>query len=253
MSATSPQAPVLEVLTDSVRSALAAQAGGAGRLELCANLLEGGTTPSAGMIAGVRAASSLPLHVMIRPRGADFLYDEHEFAVMERDIALARDLGADGVVLGLLRADGTVDVERTRRLVESARPLRVTFHRAFDMTRSAVEALEDVVVTGADLLLTSGQEASALDGAPLIAELVQRAGDRLTVMPGAGITEGNIARIRTLTGARELHVDARVTARSAMAHRNDECFMGGTLRPPDYAWETVDSSRTRALREAAFR
>lgn len=241
----------LEILTDSVASALAAQTGGADRLELCANLLEGGTTPSHGMIEAVRARSTLTLHVMIRPRAGDFFYDDHELGVMERDIAVAQALGADGVVLGLLTPEGTVDVPNTSRLIEAARPLRATFHRAFDLTRDPFEALEDVVATGADLLLTSGQEDSALDGAPVIAQLVEAAGDRVVVMPGAGITERNLHRVHELTAARQFHLDARAQRPSEMRYRNERCFMGGALRPSDDALSIVDARRITAFREAA--
>ena len=159
----------LEVPIDSIESALAAQAGGASRVELCANLLEGGTTPSAGMIAAVRRGISLDLMVMIRPRGGDFCYSDAEVDVMAHDIRVAKESGADGIALGLLRPDGSVDSERTRALIASARPLKVTFHRAFDMTNDPYRALDDLIGLGIERVLTSGLESSALEGLDLIA------------------------------------------------------------------------------------
>src|SRR5277367_273554 len=157
--------PVLiEVCIDSVASAVAAKRGGAARIELCGGLIEGGVTPSAGLIEMTRAAVTLPLHVMIRPRGGDFCYDFHEFEIMQRDIALARQLGANGVVFGILDVNANVDVERTRQLVNLARPIEVTFHRAFDMTSDLSRALEDVCTAGVDRVLISGGEQTSLQG-----------------------------------------------------------------------------------------
>ncbi len=225
---------VVEVCLDSADSAVAAERGGADRVELCDNLIEGGTTPSAGMIAAARTAVDLGLMVMIRPRGGDFCYSPLEVEAMLHDLALARELGADGVVFGVLRPDGTIDVETSARLIKAARPLPVTFHRAFDMTRDPIEALDTLIKLGVERLLTSGQEASALEGAELIAELVERAGDRLTVMPGVGITSRNMQRILAETGASEVHVVGTELAPSPMVYRNRRCFMGTELRSPEY-------------------
>ncbi|MCC7306747.1 MAG: copper homeostasis protein CutC, partial [Acidobacteria bacterium] len=165
--------PLLEVCVDSVESAFAAEKGGADRVELCDNLVEGGTTPSAGSIEAARERLSIKLHVIVRPRGGDFLYSDIELDVMKRDILTAKDLGADGVVIGVLNADGTIDREHTRELVEIARPMSVTFHRAFDMTREPFEAMETLIDLGIDRILTSGQEPGAEKGVELIRELVE--------------------------------------------------------------------------------
>jgi copper homeostasis protein len=240
---------IIEVCVDSVESAIAAEQGGADRVELCDNLLEGGTTPSAGAIAIARERLGIKLHVIIRPRGGDFCYSDIEFAVMQHDIALARRLGADGVVIGILTSEGEIDIERTRALIELARPLSVTFHRAFDMARDPYRALEDLVGLGVDRILTSGQEPSVLEGLDLIAELVQRAGDRVVIMPGGG-TERNIAKVVARSGVREVHVTGTTSVESAMRYRNQRVFMGGELRPPEYSRLTTDPERIRGLRDA---
>ena len=243
----------LEVCVDSVESALAAQAAGADRVELCQALFEGGLTPSAGLIEEVRARVSLKLAVMIRPRGADFCYSTTEFAVMKRDLLLARKLGADVLVLGLLKPDGTIDRERTCELLELARPLPVTFHRAFDMTRDPREALETLIGLGVDRVLTSGQERSALEGLDLIAELIQLAGDRIVVMPGGGLSERNLPKILRQSGAREFHVSAGSTRESPMTFRNPRVAMGRQVGPPEYQSSVASDTRIRAFRELADR
>jgi copper homeostasis protein len=241
----------LEVVIDSVESALAAQAGGARRVELCANLLEGGTTPSAGMIAGVRAAISIGLMVMLRPRGGDFCYSAAEFAIMQHDLRVARELGADGLVCGILTPDGEIDVARMALLVAQARPLPVTCHRAFDMTRDPRRALEDLIGLGVDRVLTSGSENSALEGADLIGELAHQARGRIVVMPGGGITERNIGKIIAATGASEIHASGRATVEGPMVYRNTRAFMGGALRPPEFTRAVTDAERIRATLRAA--
>lgn len=217
----------LEMCIESVESAVAADLGGAQRVELCANLLEGGTTPSAGTIAAARARVKLGIQVMIRPRGGDFLYTDAEFEAMQHDIRVAKDLGADGIVFGLLNADGTVDRERTSRLVELAAPLPVTFHRAIDVSRDLMEALETVIATGCARVLTSGGEPSVVDGAEVVARMVRAAGDRILVMPGCGITTGNVRSILATTGAHEVHVALEEPLPSGMTYRKPEIPMGG--------------------------
>lgn len=241
----------IEVCVDSVESAVAAQAAGADRIELCSALFEGGLTPSAGLLEEVRARVSLPVAVMIRPRGADFCYSDAEFAVMKRDLVLARKLGADLIVLGLLNPNGTVARERTRELLELARPLPVTFHRAFDMSRDPREALEALIELGVERVLTSGQERSALEGLDLIADLVRLAGNRIIVMPGGGISERNLPKILRESGAREFHVSASSPRESGMTFRNSRVAMGRQVGPPEYQFSVASEARLRAFRDLA--
>lgn len=231
------QSLFFEACVDSVESALAAQAGGAQRIELCSDLLEGGLTPSFGTLKVARTALKIEIMMMIRPRGGDFLYSDLEFQAMQHDVAMARETGADGVVFGLLNSDGTVDVPRTRDLIQQARPLKVTFHRAFDMTRDPFEALETLIELGLDRVLTSGQEASVIEGLDLIAALIQRAQGRIIVMPGGGITPHNVARVAALPGLREIHFGGGAPVESPMIFRNPRIYMGGVLRPPEYSRE----------------
>lgn len=205
---------ILEVCVDSLESALAAERGGAHRIELCSELIVGGITPSQGLIAAVRELVKLKLHVMIRPRGGDFCYSVHDYDVMIRDVDSAKTLGADGIVLGILTKEGRVDRTRTRELVERARPLSVTFHRAFDMARDLDEALSDVRATGADRVLTSGGEQSAEDGMNAIANLVAEAGESLIIVAASGLTESNARRIVQQTAVREIHASLSETIAS---------------------------------------
>ena len=241
----------IEICVDSVAGARAAAEGGATRVELCDNLFEGGTTPSAGVIKLTRQIPQLGLQVMIRPRGGDFLYTGDEVAVMREDIAVAKDLGADGVVFGCLTAEGRVDRALTEELVSLARPINVTFHRAFDMVQDPVAALEDLVGLGIDRVLTSGLEASCLEGLDLIAALQRQAAGRIIVMPGGGITVRNVKKIIDSTGVQEIHLSARSTVESGMIHRNSRCFMGGVLRSPEFSWKATDAAAVRAVVQAA--
>ena len=196
---------ILEISVESVEAALAAERGGADRLELCANLREGGTTPPAELLRSVRERVRLPIFAMIRPRGGNFLYSDGEFAAMREAIRAARESGADGFVLGLLDAQGRVDVERTRELVERASPLPVTFHRAFDASVNLKAALDDVIETGATRVLTSGGKPTAPEAFSVLGDFVRKAGERIVVMPGSGLHAGNIGEAVAETGAREFH------------------------------------------------
>ncbi|KXK03371.1 MAG: copper homeostasis protein CutC [Acidobacteria bacterium OLB17] len=242
---------VLEVCVDSVESAMAAEKGGADRVELCDNLVEGGTTPSSGAIALAREKLSLGLHVIIRPRGGDFLYSGVEFEVMKRDIGVAKQNGADGVVIGILSPDGTIDRARTSELTRLARPMSVTFHRAFDMTRDPFEALETLIEIGVDRILTSGQEATAERGAKLIGELVERASGRITIMACGEIREANVRSIIRKTGVREIHATGFVACESGMTFRNPRVYMGGEDLDAEYTRKVTDAATIAALRGAA--
>ena len=225
---------IYELCVDSVAGVRAAKDAGAQRVELCADLLEGGITPSLGVIRQARKVSGIGLNVIIRPRGGDFLFNDDEFASMRTDIETAKAEGADGVVIGLLTAAGKIDAARTRELIARARPLSVTFHRAFDVVADPFRALETLIELGVDRVLTSGQEPSALEGLPLVVELAKRAGDRIIVMPGGGITARNVERIVATAKPREIHFAALDTIESRMRFRRPHVFMGGELRPPEY-------------------
>lgn len=239
---------VIEVLVDSVESARAAEAGGANRLEVCQNLFEGGTTPSAGLIGALSCAVAIPFNVMIRPRGGDFCYSDCEFEVMRRDICIARELGAAGIVLGILKPDGSIDEPRTAELIALARPASVTFHRAIDMTRDLGEALETLVRLGVDRVLTSGGEPTVLEGVEAIAALVKQAAARIVVMPGGGIRERNVERILQATGATEIHVSGSRSVESRMEYRNTRVPMGKDLRAPEFSHNQVDPARVAEYR-----
>jgi copper homeostasis protein len=186
---------LFELCADSLEAAKTAQAGGADRLELCEDLAMSGVTPSDSLLVATLAAVSIPVHVLIRPRGGDFVYSGDELNLMRRQIESAKSAGAAGVAVGVLLPDGSVDVKRTCELVELARPMSVTFHRAFDETANLAEALEDVIRTGADCLLTSGGAANVLEGAEQIGRLQAQAGDRLEVMAGGGLRLSNLPEV----------------------------------------------------------
>ena len=232
---------------DSVESALAAERGGAGRLELCDALFDGGTTPSAGMIAACREHVRIPLFVIVRPRGGGFVYSEAELDVMRRDIVAARGLGADGVVIGALRPGATVNVDHTRSLVDVAGGLPVTFHRAFDFTPDLGAALEAVAAAGVTRVLTSGGAPTAGDGVPELASLVRQARDRLVVMAGGGIREANVQSIIAATGVREVHVRLTRLTRGAGSPLKPGISVRKPLPADDAEWEQTDEDRIRSF------
>jgi copper homeostasis protein len=242
----------LEICVDSVESAIAAERGGAHRVELCTDLLEGGITPSAGLIALVRKSISIGVFVMIRPRGGDFSYTDLEFEVMQEEIRQAQHFGADGIVLGLLDEQGHVDIPRTRQLVELAGSMQVTFHRAIDMTPDPLVALNEVIATGACRVLTSGGAPSAKAGAREIARMVEAAKGRAAIMAAGGVTADSITSIAEHTGADEFHSSARTEFNSPALFRKKGMSMGD-IRDREYKRFVVREESVRALSDALER
>jgi copper homeostasis protein len=230
----------LEICVDTIESAINAQIAGADRVELCANLTEGGTTPGFGTICVARNNLTIGLHVLIRPRGGDFLYSDPEYDIMRRDIDACSECGVDGIVLGILETGGSIDIERTAKLIEFARPMSVTFHRAFDMCNDPFKGLEDVIATGADRLLTSGQSDNADKGAKLISQLIGKAGERIIIIPGSGINDSNIAGIAKITGAQEFHLSGRKVIDSEMIFRRQNISIGGHSDIPEFSRKIAD-------------
>lgn len=235
---------LLEIACNSAASALAAQQGGADRVELFENLEQGGTTPSYGTLAATRDGLQIPLYVLVRPRPGDFHYGPLEAEIMLRDIAACRQLGCDGVVIGALDADGGIDLPLCRELVNAAGPMGVTFHRAFDAARDLPAALEQVVGLGCERVLSSGGQAGAQAGVTMLAALVRQAGTRLSVMAGAGLTAANIGAVARESGCRELHASAKAVRRSAMHHHNP------ALVGLERDWLQSDATQVAALRQA---
>lgn len=229
---------VLEVIGFNIESCILAQAAGAKRIELCDNPSEGGTTPSYGFIKAAREKLHIDLYPIIRPRGGDFFYSDAEFEVMKADVKICKELGCDGVVIGMLNADGSVDKERCKQLIELAYPLGVTFHRAFDRTKPLLtspegrnqdsadleffsESLEDVIEMGCERILTSGLQPMAMEGAETIAALIKQADERIIIMPGSGVRADNIMELAQKTGAVEFHTSARMNIDSKMNYINE--------------------------------
>lgn len=241
---------LIEACVESAEFALAAAAAGAGRLELCTNLVEGGTTPSVGTLEATLERADIPVMVMIRPRGGDFVYSDLEMDVMLRDVRAARERGAHGVVFGLLQQDGAVDREGTARLREAAGALSVTFHRAFDVSRDPLESLETLVELGVDRVLTSGQQASVPEGLELIGELARVADGRIGILPGGGVRPSNVAEVLAIPGIHEVHVYAARTVPSPMLHRNTRVVMGRRYEPDEYSRNEWDAEAILRLRNA---
>ena len=236
-----------EVCANSVESCVEAQAGGAHRVELCAGIPEGGTTPSYGEITMARELlTSTRLHVIIRPRGGDFLYSPVEQEIMLRDIDMAHRCGVDGVVFGCLTPQGDVDVSLLKRLVDAAQGLSITFHRAFDVCRQPSEALEAIICSGCHRILTSGAQATAEQGIPLLKQLHEQAAERIIFLAGCGVNEWNIARIAAETSNREFHFSARHVLPSLMQYRNEAVSMGGTVHINEYERNVTSAQRVAA-------
>ncbi|MGL4737445.1 MAG: copper homeostasis protein CutC [Cellulosilyticaceae bacterium] len=216
----------LEICVDSVASAIMAANNGATRLELCSNLVIGGTTPTSSLLELVRDAVDLPIHVLIRPRFGDFLYSHWEFEQIKRDILMAKKHLADGVVIGMCDSLGRLDKDRLTELVTLARPMHVTLHRVFDVCTDPFEALEDAIAVGCDTILTSGQCGDAVSGMSLLRELREKSAGRITIMPGAGVKPSNLETLAKGTGATAFHMSAKRELDSAMVFRNDRVYMG---------------------------
>lgn len=239
----------LEICVDSVESAMAAESGGAQRVELCSSLVEGGLTPSLGMLRAVRSRVTIPLHVMIRPRAGDFVYSDDEFAVMREDIQVAAEAGANGVVLGVLTRHDDVDVDHTRMLIELARPMEVTFHRAIDLTRDMVGALEQVIATGAERVLTSGGAPDAVAGRHMIGKLVQTSRGRIRVMAGGNVRPRNLREIARDSGADEYHAGLRHAVPGLQQEGLKRVNLSDS-RVDYYTRSVVRASDVRALRQS---
>ncbi|MCR8557065.1 copper homeostasis protein CutC [Mucilaginibacter sp. BJC16-A38] len=238
----------LEVCANSVTSALAAQAGGAVRVELCENLYEGGTTPSHGEILMARKLLHIKLYVLIRPRGGDFLYTDLEFNIMMADIRYCIEAGCDGIVIGMLNEDGTIDVARCTEMVKLARQwgLGVTFHRAFDMCADMFKAMEEIIEMGCERILTSGGKSTAMEGAYNLARLVSKAANRIKIMPGSGVSEANVADLVRFTGVAEVHSSARTRVPSNMKYKNDRIVMGDTVGD-EYSVDVTSVDRVQQI------
>lgn len=239
-----------EACIANIESAVAAENAGADRIELCNVLGAGGITPSYGIIEKVRKLISIPIHVLIRPREGDFLYSTHEFESMIRDVEVCRELGVDGIVTGILKDNGNVDLERCKVLFTKAQPLSITFHRAFDLTADAFTSMEEIIQLGCNRILTSGQRATAIHGASLISGLIKQANGRIIVMPGGGINEQNISSLRKKTGANEFHLSARMINPSNMLYRNEFVTMSGE-EADEYSHDILDMNMFRKVKENA--
>ncbi len=237
---------IIEIATSDFNTTKSAVEGGADRIELCANLAEGGTTPPYSQIKKCREAFDVLLYPIIRPRGGDFLYSKDEFEMMSNDIRLCKELGCDGVVVGLLNMDGTIDIARTAELVELAYPMGVTFHRAFDRCKDAFEALEELIEIGCERILTSGQMPSVVDGVDLVAALNKKADERIIIMPGSGLRKENIKMIAEKTGCTEFHSSLRSKIKSPMQFIHP----GFANSEESYQNNFIDAAEVKALRES---
>jgi copper homeostasis protein len=241
----------IEICVEGIDGLVAAQRAGADRVELCASLIEGGLTPSLGTVRAALRLAKIPFHVIIRPRGGDFLYSELEFESMLDDVRAIRAMGAAGVVVGCLTTDGAIDEARMTALVEAARPMAVTCHRAFDMTRDYHEAIEALVRSGVDRVLTSGQRDTAIEGTAILKASVAAAAGRIKIMACGALDATNIARVLRDTGADELHFAALRTTKSPMRFRNEHVGMGGTAIEREFELTLTDEAAVRAAIAAA--
>lgn len=237
---------IIEIATTDYTTTKSAVEGGADRIELCAALTEGGTTASYGTIKKCREDFQVQLFPIIRPRAGDFLYSNDEFEMMINDVMLCKDLNCDGVVIGLLNSDGSIDVKRTRRLIELAYPLEVTFHRAFDRCKDPFEAMEQLINAGCQRILTSGQRPTAPQGIDLIAQLIKAADERIIIMPGSGVRADNIKQLAEKTGAKEFHSSLRSKQKTKM----DFIHSSFSDSEESYLNPAINSEEVKTLRQA---
>ena len=239
---------IIEICTNGITSSLNAQKGGANRIELCDNLLEGGTTPSLGMIEIVKKQLSIDVFVMIRPRGGDFLYSDLEFEIMKNDILRCKEIGVEGVGFGILNSDGTIDKQRTLSLIEIARPMQVTFHRAFDRCNNLQQGLEDLIELGIDNVLTSGGNPKAIDSLPILEKLVQQAGNRINIMVGSGVNPYNVHHFKNI-GITNFHFSATTTTNSPMTFRSQAFDTTEQLSVSEFELKISSAEMIQAMRE----
>jgi copper homeostasis protein len=240
---------LIEIACYSVEAALAAQNAGANRIELCSAPSVGGLTPGIGTILATRRHLSIPMNVMIRPREGDFCYTEREFESILMDIESCEEVGVDGIVTGILLKDGTIDKERMKLAIEAAGPMKVTFHRAFDMVRDPFEALETLIECGVNTVLTSGGKQKAMQGIGLIAQLVVRANKRIGILPGSGINEMNVKELYIKTGVSEIHLSAKSFVPGAMQFKNLEISMGDKTNSDEFTIMMPDKGIIKRIRE----
>ena len=238
--------PILEVCVDSVESAIATTHGGADRLELCSNLIIGGTTPSPALFKEIRNLTNLPIRALIRPRFGDFCYTDYEFAIMKEEVKTFRELGADGIVIGILKPDGNLDVSRMKELIEEVGEMSVTFHRAFDVCRDPYEALEQAKALSINTILTSGQKNCCMEGKELLKHLVQKASDDIEIMIGSGVNAEVISQLAPYTGAHAFHMSGKKDVESAMLYRNEDVSMGLPVMSEYTIWRTEEEEIRKA-------
>jgi len=238
---------ILEICCYTVESAIKAEKAGANRVELCDNYPEGGTTPSYGAIQQALKQLSIPVNVIVRPRGGDFHYSHEEFEVIKADVGQLKKMGVNGIVVGFLHANGTVDIARTKEIVELAAPMEVTFHRAFDMCNNPLKALGQLKTTGISRILTSGAQQTALQGMGLLKQLTEAAGETLSIMPGSGVNEQNLQQLMEITGAHEFHSSAKTFRTTNMTWFNPHISMGGDNTMDEYKTITVDADQIKAM------
>lgn len=239
----------IEICANSAASCIEAEKGGAYRVELCAAIPEGGTTPSYGEIITALENTNLKVNVIIRPRGADFLYSRLEINAMKKDIEMCKSLGVNGVVFGCLTSEGDLHMEYMQELMNAAEGLSVTCHRAFDMARDPFDCMEKLIELGVDRILTSGQQTSAEKGIPLLKKLIEKANNRIIIMPGCGINENNIQKIAQETGATELHMSLRTRIEGSMKFRNPDVLMGASDMS-EFAFDQTDAHRVKKACQA---